>query len=45
LASALLNFAEGLTLTDSGRDYLYIYGANNHNHKNISKENFKKRIA
>lgn len=32
-------------MTESGRDYLYIYGANNNNQKNISKESFKKRIA
>jgi hypothetical protein len=44
LSSGLLNFWEGESLTEDGKSYLYIYGANNHNEKNISKESFEKRI-
>lgn len=44
LALALLNFAEGQILTDCGKDYLYIYGANNHNQSNISKDTYPNRI-
>lgn len=31
-------------LTQSGLDYLYIYGANNHNENNIGKLSFESRI-
>jgi len=44
LASALINFYEGQTLTETGKYYFYIYGANNHNANNISKESFLNRI-
>jgi DNA-directed RNA polymerase len=38
LSTALLEFWEGEILSDSGLNYLYIYGANNHNQNNISKK-------
>jgi DNA-directed RNA polymerase len=33
----LLNFWEGEPLSSEGKNYLYIYGANNHNENSISK--------
>jgi hypothetical protein len=44
LASAILEFWDGEPLTESGREYLYIYGANNHNQDNISKDPIPDRI-
>jgi hypothetical protein len=44
LASALLNFWDGEVLTESGKYYLYIYGSNNHNEKNIGKASYSERI-
>lgn len=44
LSSALLNFWEGESLNESGKYYLYIYGANNHNENNLSKASFEERI-
>lgn len=44
LSSALLNFNEGKSLDKKGLDYLYIYGANNHNENNISKNYLEDRI-
>jgi len=44
LSSAILNFWEGEPLTQTGKYYLYIYGANNHNENDISKSSFSKRI-
>lgn len=38
LSSALLNFWEGEPLTESGKSFLYIYGANIYNENNISKK-------
>lgn len=43
LSSALLNFWEGKPLTESGKYYLYIHGANNHNENGISKQSFENR--
>lgn len=43
LSSALLNFYDGSTITDKGRYYLYIYGANCYNNK-LSKESFDTRV-
>jgi DNA-directed RNA polymerase len=47
LSSALLNFVPvgwvGDSLTEKGKYYLYIYGANNHNENNISKQSFNER--
>nr|YP_010130257.1 DNA-dependent RNA polymerase [Clavaria fumosa]QPZ51159.1 DNA-dependent RNA polymerase [Clavaria fumosa] len=44
LSSSLLNFWDGELLTETGKYYLYIYGANNHNENNISKSSFSDRI-
>lgn len=44
LSSSLLNFWEGESLTKKGLEYLYIYGANNHNENIISKDSFNARI-
>lgn len=44
LSSALLNFAEGETITEIGKVYLYIYGANSHNENDISKCSYADRI-
>jgi hypothetical protein len=44
LSLALLEFNEGETLTKSGLDSLYIYGANNYNQSNISKDTYPNRI-
>jgi len=44
LSSALVNFYEGDKLTNIGKDYLYIYGANNHNENNINKSSYNDRI-
>ena len=44
LSLALLNFWKGEKLSEKGLNYLYIYGANNHNQDNISKKSFEKRI-
>jgi DNA-dependent RNA polymerase len=44
LALALLQFWEGEKLTELGKKYLYIYGANLHNENNISKSTFSDRI-
>jgi DNA-directed RNA polymerase len=40
----LLNFWEGEPLSSEGKNYLYIYGANNHNENSISKESYLDRI-
>jgi len=40
----LLNFWEGASLTEEGKYFLYIYGANNHNEDNLSKKSFVERI-
>lgn len=44
LSSSLLNFWEGAKLTDSGKEYLYIHGANAHNANDIGKSSFTERI-
>jgi DNA-dependent RNA polymerase len=44
LSSALLNFNNGEVLTEVGKYYLYVYGANQHNQNNISKTSFKDRF-
>lgn len=44
LSSALLNFWEGQTITNEGKVYLYIYGANNHNENKISKASYSDRL-
>jgi DNA-directed RNA polymerase len=44
LSSAILNFWDGEPLTETGKYYFYIYGANNHNENDISKTSFSKRI-
>jgi len=44
LSSALLDFWEGESLTDEGKVFLYIYGANNHNENNISKTSYTDRL-
>jgi DNA-directed RNA polymerase len=44
LSSALLNFWEGKSLTETGKYHLYIHGANNHNENNISKDSFENRV-
>jgi len=43
LCSSLLVFDEGQKLTESGKYYLFIAIANNHNEDNLSKESFWKR--
>lgn len=40
---AFINFNEGCKLTEKGKYYLYIYGANLYNHKSINKESYEKR--
>jgi DNA-directed RNA polymerase, mitochondrial len=44
LSLSLLEFWEGEVLTPSGLDSLYIYGANNYNQSNISKDTYSNRI-
>ena len=44
LSSSLLEFWDGEILNDSGLNYLYISGANNHNQNNISKKSYIDRI-
>jgi DNA-directed RNA polymerase len=44
LSTALLNFSEGESITEEGRLYLYIYGANNHNIDQISKASLLERL-
>lgn len=44
LSTALLNFWEGEAINEDGKIYLYIYGANSHNEKGISKASFEERI-
>lgn len=44
LSSSLIQYFEGQTMTESGLNYLYIYGANCYNENNISKKNFIDRI-
>nr|QWO71393.1 RNA polymerase [Termitomyces bulborhizus] len=44
LSSAVLNFFEGSELTEEGKFYFYIYGANSHNENGLSKESFEKRL-
>jgi DNA-directed RNA polymerase len=44
LSSALINFYRWEKINESGKDYLYIHGANNHNQNNISKQTFCDRI-
>lgn len=40
----MLNFWEGAPLTEEGKYFFYIYGANNHNEDNLSKKSFVERI-
>lgn len=44
LSSALINFHIGESINEDGRYYLKIFGANNHNQNNISKESYITRI-
>nr|QWO71391.1 RNA polymerase [Arthromyces claviformis] len=44
LSSALLNFWEGEPISEKGKFYLYIYGANSHNENGISKASYADRI-
>jgi len=44
LSTALINFWEGEILSNEGKYYLYIYGANNHNENNIGKASYSERI-
>jgi hypothetical protein len=44
LSSALLNFYEGEKITQSGLEYLYVFGANNHNERDIKKRKYADRI-
>jgi DNA-directed RNA polymerase, mitochondrial len=44
LSTSLLEFWDGHFLTKSGLDSLYIYGANNYNESNISKDTYPNRI-
>ena len=45
LALALLNFWEGAgPITEEGKFYLYIYGANSHNEQGISKASYQDRL-
>ena len=45
LSSALVYFKEGEIITENGRDYFYIYGANLYNEDKVSKKPYKARIA
>lgn len=44
LSNALLNFFEGMPLTETGKRYLYLYGANCYNVNNLSKNSFDDRL-
>lgn len=44
LSVSLLNFWNGEPISDEGKIYLYIYGANSHNDNGLSKSSFKNRI-
>ena len=44
LSTSLLNFWEGEDITELGKFYLYIYGANCHNEKDISKKSYEVRL-
>lgn len=44
LATSLLNFRNGEPLTSSGKDYLYIYGANCYNFNGLNKRSYQDRI-
>jgi DNA-directed RNA polymerase len=41
---SLLQFYDGEPLTDTGLNYLYIYGANLYNENKMSKATYDKRI-
>jgi|GEM_PF-1290246 len=43
LANSLLNLFEGMELSEKGKEYLYIYGANCYNENNLSKKSFDDR--
>jgi hypothetical protein len=40
----LLNFWDGAPLTEEGKYFFFIYGANNHNEGSLSKKSFVERI-
>lgn len=44
LSVSLLNFWKGEPISEIGKFYLYIYGANSHNERGIGKSSFKNRI-
>jgi DNA-directed RNA polymerase, mitochondrial len=44
LSLSLIEFNEGIILSKSGLESLYIYGANNYNESNISKDTYPNRI-
>jgi hypothetical protein len=44
LANSLLQFYDGYPLTKSGKYFLYIFGANCYNYKNISKSSYDNRV-
>ena len=44
LASALLNFWDGAPLSEEGKYFFYINGANNHNEDSLSKKSLVERI-
>nr|QWO71400.1 RNA polymerase [Lyophyllum semitale] len=44
LSSALLNFYEGMPINESGKYFLYLFGANCHNENKISKKSYNLRI-
>jgi len=44
LSTALLQFYDGESLSDLGRESLYIFGANCYNENNIGKASFEERI-
>lgn len=44
LCNSLLQFYDGYPLTDSGKYFLYVFGANCYNYKNISKSSYEDRV-
>lgn len=44
LALSLIEFNEGQSLTEKGKDYLYIYGCNLYNENNMSRSSYENRI-